>query len=152
MTTTFADMNAPETKADLRILIDGNCPLCRHEAELLTKLDKGRGHLEMVNIADPAFEPARFGLDHASVNRYIHAITREGEVVTGLEVFRRAYGLVGWGWLWAPTGWPVLRHGFNVLYRWFAKNRHRLTFRSNPCPEGTCGVDARPSEASRNAV
>ena len=38
----------------------------------------------------------------------IHAIASNGEVVTDVAVFRHAYGLVGWGWLYAPTQWPVI--------------------------------------------
>lgn len=139
---------SPAAAAQLSLLIDGLCPLCRHEADLLMKLDKGRGKLAMIDIAAPGFDASVYGLDNPTVNRYIHAVTASGETVTGLEVFRRAYGLVGWGWLWAPTGWPVLRVGFNAMYRWFAKNRHRITFRKDVCETGACAIPPERGNAS----
>jgi predicted DCC family thiol-disulfide oxidoreductase YuxK len=113
----------------LRILIDGDCPLCRREARLLERLDRDRGRLEMVDIAASAFDPSRFGLTMEHVMGEIHAVLPDGRLVTGMEVFRRAYAAVGLGWLLAPSGWPVLRPLFDVLYRWFARNRLRLTGR-----------------------
>lgn len=124
----------------MRIFIDGDCPLCRHEARLLARLDAGRGRLELVDLNDPAFDPAPLGLTHAQLMGRIHALLPDGNLTTGMEVFRRAYAAVGWGWLWAPTGWPLLRPAFDALYRWFARNRYRLTGRSEPCPDGHCRV------------
>lgn len=124
----------------MRIFIDGDCPLCRHEARLLARLDAGRGRLELVDIANPTFDPAPLGLTRAQVMGRIHALLPDGNPATGMEVFRRAYAAVGWGWLWAPTGWPVLRPAFDALYRWFARNRYRITGRCDPCPEGHCRV------------
>lgn len=127
-------------KPELQIMIDGQCPLCRHEARLLERLDRGRGHLRMIDISSPDFDPGRWDLTHEDVMGRIHAVDKDGTLVTGMEVFRRAYAAVGWGWLWAPTGWPLLRPVFDTLYRWFARNRYRLTGRTNPCKDGRCRV------------
>lgn len=124
----------------MRILIDGDCPLCKHEARLLEKLDKGRGRLEMVDITEPGFDPARYGATFEQVMGSIHGVTPRGEIVTGMAVFRGAYRAVGWGWLWAPTGWPVLKQVFDLAYRVFAKYRLRLTGRKDACEDGRCRV------------
>jgi len=124
-----------------RILIDGDCPICRHEARLIERIDKGRGLVEIVDISDENFDPGVYGTDYVTLMGRIHGVTPDGEMKTGMQVFRDVYASLGWGWLWAPTGWPVLRPIFDALYRWFARNRYRLTFRENPCPEGTCRVD-----------
>jgi len=50
-------------------------------------------------------------------------------VIEGMEVFRRAYAAVGLGWLLAPSGWPGVGRLFDAAYRWFARNRLRLTGR-----------------------
>jgi predicted DCC family thiol-disulfide oxidoreductase YuxK len=130
----------PEAAAPVTVLIDGDCPLCKHEARLLERLDKGRGRLELIDITAPDFDPARFGRTHDEVMGHIHGVTPEGEVVTGMEVFRQAYRAIGWGWLWAPTGWPVLRPLFDLAYRFFAKHRLRLTGRKDACEDGRCRV------------
>lgn len=129
-------MNHP----DLTILIDGQCPLCKREGEALRRLDRGRGRIGIVDIAAPGFNPAEYGTTYESAMSRIHGLLPDGRLVTGMEVFRRAYSLVGWGWLWAPTGWPILRPMFDAFYRWFARNRHRLTGRADPCAAGRCSA------------
>lgn len=125
----------------ITVLYDGECPLCRREAMAMRKLDRGRGILAVEDAADPAFEPAKYGLTLAEVMGVIHGVMADGTVVRELEVFRRAYGAVGWGWLWAPTGWPVVKPLFDRLYLWFARNRLRFTFRSTKaCDTGRCKV------------
>jgi len=125
------------------ILIDGDCPLCRHEAALLRRLDRGRGRLELVDITGPGFDPAALGVTMGAVMGSIHGVMPDGRLVTGVEVFRRAYGAVGWGWLWAPTGWRVVRPLADRVYEWFARRRLAMTGRRMVCEGGTCRVVAR---------
>ena len=129
-----------QTVGPFRILIDGECALCSKEGAMLRALDKGRGRLEVVDITEPGFDPAEIGVSFEDVMGKIHGVESDGSVITGMEVFRRAYTRVGWGWLWAPTGWPVLRWVFDAGYRWFGKNRYWLTGRKNPCEGDRCRV------------
>lgn len=124
----------------LQILIDGLCPLCKWEGEFLRRLDRGRGRLAIVDLTAPEFDPAALGVTHEAIMGQIHAVAPDGSIVTGMEVFRRAYSAVGWGWLWAPTAWPVLRPIFDAMYRWFARNRTWLTGRPGDCVDGRCKV------------
>ncbi len=126
--------------APLTILVDGACPLCQREARLLARLDRGRGNLTFIDISEPGFDASRYGLSPEQVHAEIHALRADGTILRGMPVFRAAYRAVGWGWILAPTGWPVLRTLFDAAYRWFARNRHRLTRR--PCSDGAC---VRPS-------
>lgn len=121
----------------LKIFYDGECPLCQREARVMRRLDRGRGRLELVDYREPGFDPGAYGLTLREIDARIHAVGPDGRVLTSMEVFREAYRRVGKGWLIAPTGWPVLRPVFDALYRWFARNRHRLTGR---CEEGACPV------------
>lgn len=125
------------TEPALTLLIDGACPLCRREADLLRRLDDDRKRLAFVDITAPDFDAARYGRTQAEVMGQIHAVAPDGTLVTGMEVFRRAYAAVGWGWLIAPTGWPWLRPLVDTAYRWFARNRLRLTGRA-ACEDGRC--------------
>lgn len=128
-------------RAEFTILIDGQCPLCRAEGAMLRRMDRGRGRLRLLDIAEPGFDAGAYGRTHDEVMGRIHGVTSDGRIVEGMEVFRRAYRAVGWGWLLAPTAWPVVRPVFDVLYRWFARNRLRLTGRS--CEGGSCAVGTR---------
>lgn len=132
------------------IFIDGECPLCRHEASLLRRLDRGRGRLQLIDIAAPEFDPSPYGRTMDELMGTIHGVREDGALVTGMEVFRRAYAAVGWGWVLAPSGWPILRPIFDRLYRWFARHRLRLTGRGSAaaCEGGRCRI-ATPAAGRR---
>lgn len=123
----------------VRVLYDGECPLCAREVAGLRRLDRGRGGIDFEDIAAPGFDPTRYGLDAAGVMARIHGVLPDGRVIEGMEVFRRAYSAVGLGWLLAPTAWPGLRPLFDALYRVFARNRLRWTGRSGvACESDRC--------------
>lgn len=91
------------------------------------KKRKGAQHIDFVDTSDPTFEPERHGLSRDRADRVIHAALPDGRLINGLEVFRRAYALVGLGWLLRPTGWPLLRPLFDFFYLHFARNRHTIS-------------------------
>lgn len=128
---------------ELQILYDGECPLCSREIAALRRLDR-RDRLSFVDIAAPGFDPSRYGLDQAAVMGRIHAALPDGRVVEGMEVFRRAYGAVGLGWLLAPSRWPGLRGVFDAAYRVFARNRLRWTGRQEAaCTSERCSTPGK---------
>ena len=123
----------------IRLLYDGDCPLCSREIRFLERRDRGRGRIQFEDIAEPAFDPSAYGLETREVMARIHGVLPDGTVVAGMEVFRRAYAAVGLGWLMAPTRWPGLRLLADLAYRIFARNRLRLTGRA-------CTCEARPPQ------
>jgi predicted DCC family thiol-disulfide oxidoreductase YuxK len=124
------------TSWQIRVLFDGDCPLCAREIRFLDRLDRGRGRIRFEDIAAPGFDPAVHGLEAGEAMRRIHGALPDGTLVEGMEVFRRAYAAVGLGWLLAPTRWPGLRRLADGAYRWFARNRLRLTGRE--CDTAQC--------------
>ena len=128
---------APATP-EITVLFDGDCPLCVREIAMLRRLDRGSGRLGLQDIASPEFRAARYGVDHATLMARIHGVLPDGRLIEGMEVFRRAYAAVGLGWLLAPTAWWPLRPLADAAYRWFARNRLRLTGRSESCSEDRC--------------
>jgi len=123
------DTNAPE----FTILIDGGCALCAREATLMEKMDGGRGRLRLVDIAQPDFDPAQYGKTYEQVMAHIHGVTKNGEVITGVEVFRQAYAAVGWGWLLGWTSLPGIRWLADIAYNLFAKIRLKLPGNGKRC-------------------
>lgn len=103
--------------------------MCTREASWLHRLDKDRGHLVQHDIADPSFDANAHGIDLHEAMKTIHGRYPDGRVITGAEVFRAAYAAVGYGWLWAPTGWPVIKPIADAAYRLFAKFRYRRRLR-----------------------
>jgi predicted DCC family thiol-disulfide oxidoreductase YuxK len=138
---------------EFTILVDGECPLCAREAAFLSRLDGGRKRLEIVDISEEGFDPSRFGRTQDALMARIHGVLPDGTLVEGVEVFRRSYAAVGRGWLLAWTRLPGLRFVADAGYRWFARNRLRLTGRADVCATGACRVEpaARPAEPRKTA-
>jgi predicted DCC family thiol-disulfide oxidoreductase YuxK len=109
----------------LTMLYDGLCPLCSREVRMLRRKDK-HDRLAFVDIAEQSFDPSTFGITHADAHAAMHVQLPDGTMVKGVEAFRQVYRALGMGWVMAPTGWPILRPIFDLLYRGFAKIRPRL--------------------------
>lgn len=124
----------------IKVLYDGDCPLCSREIDFLETRDRGRGKIAFEDIAAPSFDPDRYRLEPADLMARIHGVLPDGRVIEGVEVFRQAYAAVGLGWLVAPTRWPGLRSLSDRAYRVFARNRLRWTGRrsvslATACPK-----------------
>jgi len=131
--------------ADLTLLYDGACPLCCREVELLRRRDRRHNgdqpRLAFVDIDAPDYDPAAHGgIGYAEAMGRIHALVGqglgEGEVLRDVAVFRRAYALVGLGWLYAPSGWPLLNTLADGAYGLWAS--WRLRFTGRPSLEVLC--------------
>lgn len=127
---------------EITFLYDGDCPLCAREVAMLRRLDRGRGKLDFDDIAAPGFDAARYDAAQEDLMARVHGVLPDGTLVEGVEVFRRAYAAVGLGWLMAPTRWPLVRPLADAAYRWFARNRLRLTGRGEVCNTERCTVHA----------
>lgn len=129
--------------ATLEIFFDGECPLCRREISMLSRLDR-RGRLVLTDIASPAFDPAGTGRDLATLMGRIHArVLPSGELVEGVDVFRHAYAAVGFGPLVAVTRLAPIAALLERAYAWFARNRLRLTGREDAvCTRDRCAPRA----------
>ena len=133
MIDLFAKLDRPVA---FTMLIDGACPLCRREAAMLARIDRRR-RLGFVDIAAPGFDASAFDRSREQLMAAIHGVEPDGRVVTGVEVFRRAYAEVGRGWMLAWTAWPIARPIVDACYRVFARYRPRL---QSDCSDGRCRV------------
>lgn len=104
------------------LLFDGECPFCRAEVRWLQRRDR-RGLLRAEDIADPGFDPGRYGLTKDRVHARLHGVLADGTVVEGMPAIRAAWRAAGLGWVMAPTGWPVLRWICDLGYVVFARYR-----------------------------
>jgi len=114
----------------IKLLYDGECPLCVREVNFLRRLDAGRGLVAFVDIAALDYRPEdNGGIDFETAMGRIHAILANGQVIQNLEVFRQVYAVLGLGWVYAATRWPVLRFVADWAYGWWADRRLALTGR-----------------------
>jgi predicted DCC family thiol-disulfide oxidoreductase YuxK len=141
-----ADSKAPSPAPawSFKVLIDNDCHLCRREAAFMNRLDAGRGQLALEDIAAPDFDPSRYGRSLDQLMGSIHGVLPDGRLVTGVEVFRRAYAAVGYGWLLAPTAWPGLRWLSDRAYVLFAWARLKLPRARSACDNGRCRLPTIP--------
>ncbi len=118
-----------QTDFDIKVLYDGDCPLCKREMAWLMRRDK-QHRVAFEDIASSGFDPAPYGRTHKDVMDRIHGQLPDGTVIEGVEVFRHVYKAVGLGWMLAWTRLPIARQLTDFAYKIFAKNRLRVTGRS----------------------
>jgi predicted DCC family thiol-disulfide oxidoreductase YuxK len=114
----------------IKLLYDGECPLCVREVNFLRKRDAGRGLVKFVDIARDDYTPeAHGGVDFETAMGRIHAVLADGTVIKNVEVFRRVYEILGMGWIYAVTKLPVIGFVVDKLYELWADWRLPLTGR-----------------------
>jgi predicted DCC family thiol-disulfide oxidoreductase YuxK len=112
------------------LLYDGACPLCLREVNFLRKQDNGRGLVVFTDIAADDYNPSNHGgVDFATAMERIHAVKADGTVIKNVEVFRQIYDVLGLGWVYAPTRWPLVGPLVNWAYGVWAHWRLALTGR-----------------------
>jgi len=115
-----------EKRQAYTVLYDGDCPICTRSVEELEKWDRD-GVLEMVPIQDPEV-PERFpGLSRRALEESIHLVGADGKVWTGAAAVEELMGILPrWRWLSWLFHLPLVRPLGTRVYRWVARNRHRL--------------------------
>ncbi len=114
----------------IKLLYDGECPLCLREVNFLLKKDAGRGLVDFVNISEENYNPQENGgVDYETAMGRIHGVLPNGEVIKNVEVFRRVYETLGMGWIYALTKIPVIGFIANWIYGIWADLRLKVTGR-----------------------
>ncbi|CAG9461833.1 unnamed protein product [Pedinophyceae sp. YPF-701] len=127
-TSLTSDGSAPSWQ--IRMLYDGDCPLCMREVDMLRNRDAGVGKIDFVDIASPDYSAEKNGgISFEEAMGEIHAITADGRIVTNIEVFRLLYEAVGLGWVYAVTRVPWVEAAANKVYGVWAKYRLPVTGR-----------------------
>ena len=113
---------------DVEVFYDGECPLCRREIAMLRRWDR-RERVRFTDLTGAGFDPASIGKTMAELMAEIHGRLPNGELIVGVEVFRRLYAAVGLGWLVWPTRLPGVSHLLAFAYKVFAARRLKWTGR-----------------------
>lgn len=106
---------------------------------MLMRKDR-KAKIQFTDIAAAEFDASAYDTTYEALMARIRGRLPDGTWIEGVEVFRRLYTAIGWGWLVAITRVPGLSHLLSLGYRAFAANRLRLTGRC--APDGTCAVPA----------
>jgi predicted DCC family thiol-disulfide oxidoreductase YuxK len=106
---------------------------------MLRRRDRN-GRIRFTDITASGFEPGVLGVDRATLMARIHGRLQSGELVTGVEVFRRLYEALGFERLVRLSRVPWIARLLERAYAVFAANRLRLTGR---CDDHACDRSAR---------
>ena len=120
----------------LTIFFDGGCPLCKREVDFLQSRNQ-KGYLSFIDINTSDFYlDLKYGISYKQAMERIHALKSDGSVIKDIKVFQEAYTLIGLGWIYAPTKFPIFDKFIEFIYGIWAKYRLKLTFR--PSIEKLC--------------
>ncbi|PSN19160.1 thiol-disulfide oxidoreductase [filamentous cyanobacterium CCP5] len=151
-----ANDSAQQPDWQIKLLYDGDCPLCLREVNFLQKKDAGRNIVAFEDIAADDYDPAKnAGIDFVTAMGRIHAIKADGTVVKNVEVFRQVYDALGIGWIYAITKWPIVGPIVDKIYDVWADWRLKMTGRpdlktivaerkqrlEDGCDSGRCQID-----------
>lgn len=116
----------------VKLLYDGECPLCLKEVNFLMKRDAGQGIISFVDISDLDYAPEKHGdVSFEAAMGRIHAVLPDNRVIDGVEVFRCVYNALGMSWVYAITKWPIIGPMADWIYDIWAALRLRITGRPN---------------------
>ncbi|GJP52988.1 hypothetical protein CLOM_g12139 [Closterium sp. NIES-68] len=114
----------------IKLLYDGDCPICMREVDFLQGRNQQHGTLKFVDIAAEGYSAEEnAGVSYDAAMGQIHGIYRDGTVVTGVEAFRKFYEAVGLGWVYAITKFPPVGALADGVYELWAKYRLPLSGR-----------------------
>ncbi|XP_038878377.1 uncharacterized protein At5g50100, chloroplastic isoform X2 [Benincasa hispida] len=114
----------------IKMLYDGDCPLCMREVNMLRERNKQYGTIKFVDISSDDYSPEENqGLDYKTVMGRIHAILADGTVVRDVEAFRKLYEQVDLGWVYAVTKYEPFGRLADAAYSLWARYRLQLTGR-----------------------
>jgi predicted DCC family thiol-disulfide oxidoreductase YuxK len=108
---------------------DAKCPVCRAEANKLSRFT--RQHLVLQNIHD--LDEAEGARDKQTLLSRLHLKTAEGEWLTGLDANIRAWHHTPFRYLWQILHWPLVRPISDWCYeRWLDYRNNRLAHLRQP--------------------
>lgn len=117
-------------KWKVKMLYDGDCPLCMREVNILKERNKNYNAINFVDISSDDYSPDdNQGLDYETAMGKIHAIMSDGTVVTNVEAFRKLYEAVDLGWVYAITKYEPVATIADAVYGVWAKYRLQVTGR-----------------------
>lgn len=114
----------------IKMLYDGECPLCMREVNMLRERNKIYKSIKFVDISSQDYSPDdNQGLDYETVMGRIHAILSDGTTVKDVEAFHKLYEEVGLGWIFSITKYEPIATIASSVYVIWAKYRLQITGR-----------------------
>ena len=136
-----------QTKAQLTVLYDGGCSLCRASVARVQEFDEQR-RIAFLDVHDPAVKARYREIDPEIAMRWMQAVDTRGHVSSGVDAWARM-GLLLPGW--KLVAWVLLLPGVHWIaakvYGWVARNRYR--WNRDLCADGTCSIHLPPDSSPK---
>ncbi|KAL7864688.1 hypothetical protein AOLI_G00161080 [Acnodon oligacanthus] len=126
---------SPQT---VRVLYDGECPICVKEINFLRFVQKKAAKVDFVDISVGEYDGSRYGgVSYEMAMEEMTVIDENNKVHRGVSAFAVMYKAVGLGWLARFITLPLVRPLMDRSYIVFARNRLKWTGRDK-CTTGRC--------------
>ncbi|KAG7666809.1 hypothetical protein Ndes2526B_g04694 [Nannochloris sp. 'desiccata'] len=113
-----------ESTWTVKYLYDGECDMCKQLMSTLKSKDAGQGRIKFVNIASMSYNPREHeGITYEEAMESLHAIKRDGTIMTGPAALQQLYYAVGWGWVSTLMALPLVDKLVDIFYKFIAKYR-----------------------------
>jgi predicted DCC family thiol-disulfide oxidoreductase YuxK len=120
-----------ESKNNLKLLYDGDCPICQREICILQKKNT-QTKVKFIDISSKEFSPsANNNIDYNTAMSQIHAIDDKGNLLVGIPAFAAVYASCQLLITSTLLRIPFIKKILKPLYTLFAKKRLWLTGRMN---------------------
>lgn len=125
---TLEDQNS---KNDLKLLYDGECPICKREVCILKKKDS-LTKIKFIDISSKEFSPLENNnIDYNTAMSQIHAIDGKGNLLVGIPAFAAVYARCQLLVTSTLLRISFIKSVLKPLYTLFAKKRLWITGRMN---------------------
>lgn len=126
------------SSGSVRVLYDGECPICVKEISLLQFLQRNRAEkVDFVDISLPEYDGTKYGVSYEIAMEEMTVIDTNNKIHRGVPAFTVMYSAVGLGWLGRFISLPLIRPVMDRAYVMFARNRLKWTGREG-CITGRC--------------
>ncbi|MEI8124545.1 MAG: DUF2878 family protein [Parachlamydiaceae bacterium] len=128
---TLETLTDRDSETNLKLLYDGECPICKREICILQKKDS-QTKIKFIDISSKKFSPfENNNIDYNTAMSQIHAIDCKGNLLVGLPAFAAVYARCQLLVTSTLLRIPFIKRTLKPLYTLFAKKRLWLTGRMN---------------------
>lgn len=126
---TAETLDDRDSKNSLKLLYDGECPICKREICLLRKRDR-QTKINFIDISAKEFSPfENNNIDYNTAMSQIHVIDGKGNLLIGIPAFAAVYARCQMLIISTFMRIPTIERILKFFYKFFAKNRLWITGR-----------------------
>jgi predicted DCC family thiol-disulfide oxidoreductase YuxK len=127
--------------AELTVLYDGSCNLCRGSAERVRRFDTLH-RIEFLDLHDPSAAQRFPSINRDEAMKWMQAVDSRNRVFSGSDAWARIGVLLpGWNLIARILLVPGIRWIAQRTYAWVACNRYR--WNRSICEDGTCRLHVK---------